>query len=84
MIHFASCVSHLLLSDSTPQVQQATLLVFNLLLKGLSHRTVDVLGDSLRDIYRLLKRVEGEGERDELTRAHAQAALQTITYLTMY
>ena len=36
--------------------------------------TVQVLGDSLLDVYRLLKRVEGM-ERDELTRAHAQAAL---------
>ena len=78
LVQVLGCVSQLLLSDSTPQVQQAALLVFNLLLKGLSHRTVDVLGDSLRDIYRLLKRVEGEGETDELTRAHAQAALRQL------
>ena len=63
------------MSDSTPQVQQAALLVFNLLLKGLSHHTVTILGDSLRDVYCLLKRVEGERERDELMRTHARTAL---------
>ncbi len=31
-------------------------------------------GDSLLEVYRLLKQVEG-AERDELTQAHAQAAL---------
>ena len=36
--------------------------------------TMQALGDSLLEVYRLLKRVEGL-ERDELTRAHAQAAL---------
>ena len=35
---------------------------------------MQVLGDSILDMYRLLKRVEGM-ERDELTRVHAQAAL---------
>ena len=33
-----------------------------------------MLGDSLLEVYRLLKRVEGS-EVDELTRAHSQAAL---------
>ena len=33
-----------------------------------------VLGDGLPEVYRLLKQVE-RGEMDELTRAHAQAAL---------
>ena len=73
-----SCVSQLLVSDSTPQVQQAALLVFNLLLKGLSHHTISILGDSLRDVYRLLKHVEGERGRDELTRTHARAALREL------
>lgn len=68
-------MSQILLSDPTPQVQQAALLVLSLLLKGLSHNVISVLGDSLHDIYRLLKRVEGERERDDLTRAHARAAL---------
>ena len=70
-----SCVSQLVLTDSNPQVQQASLLVLSLLLKGLSRDSVSVLGESLRDIYRLLKQVEGEGGRDELTRTHARAAL---------
>ena len=70
-----SCVKQLLLTDPSPQVQQASLLVLNLLLKGLSSAAVSVLGDSLRDLYRLLKQVEGETQRDELTRAHARAAL---------
>lgn len=73
-----SCVSQILLSDPTPQVQQAALLVLSLLLKGLSHNVINVLGDSLHDIYRLLKRVEGERERDDLTRAHARAALREL------
>ena len=70
-----SCVSQLLLCDPTPQVQRAALLVFSLLLKGLSHKTISVLGDSLHDIYHLLKHVEEEREGDELTRTHARAAL---------
>ena len=74
-VQILSCVTQLLQSDSTPQVQQAALLVISLLLKGLSHHTVHILEDSLRDVYRLLKCVEGERERDDLTRAHAQAAL---------
>lgn len=35
---------------------------------------LQVLGESLLEIYRLLKYVESN-ERDELTQAHAQAAL---------
>lgn len=68
------CVSSVLLTDPEPKVQQAAVLVLTLLLKGQSGSAVQVLGDSLRDVYRLLKQVEGS-ERDELTRAHAQAAL---------
>ena len=41
---------------------------------GTMHACMQVLGDSILDVYRLLKRVEGV-ERDELTRVHAQAAL---------
>ena len=63
-----SCVSQLLLCDPTPQVQRAALLVFSLLLKGLSHKTISVLGDSLHDIYHLLKHVEEE-EREREGRA---------------
>ena len=74
-VQILSCVTQLLQSDSTPQVQQAALLVISLLLKGLSRHTVHILGDSLRDVYRLLKRVDEERERDELTRTHARAAL---------
>ena len=66
-------MSQLVLTDSNPQVQQASLLVLSLLLKGLSRDSVSILGESLRDIYRLLK--QGEGGRDELTRTHARAAL---------
>ena len=76
-----SCVTQLLLTDPTPQVQQAALLVLNLLLKGLSHQTVGVLGDSLRDVYHLLKRVEGESHRDELTKTHARAALGQLDHV---
>ena len=36
--------------------------------------TGQVLGDSLREIYRLLKHVES-CDKDELTRVHAQAVL---------
>ena len=74
-------MSQLLVSDSTPQVQQAALLVLHLLLKGLSRHTVVILGDSLRDVYRLLKRVEGERGRDELTRTHARAALGELDHV---
>ena len=35
---------------------------------------LQLLGGSLRDVYRLLKQVEAT-ERDTLTQAHAQAAL---------
>ena len=60
------CVSSILLTDSEPKVQQAAVLVLTLLLKGQSGHAVQLLGDSLRDVYRLLKQVEGS-ERDELT-----------------
>ena len=71
-------MTHLLQSDPTPQVQQSALLVMTLLLKGLSHDSVEVLGDSLRDVYRLLKTVEREGGREDLTREHARAALSHL------
>ena len=69
------CVTQLLLTDPAPQVQQSALLVLTLLLKGLSRQSVEVLGGSLRDVYRLLKQVEGERGRDALTREHARASL---------
>ena len=40
----------------------------------ISGSIAQVLGGSLLEVYRLLKQVEGR-ERDELTQAHAQAAL---------
>ena len=70
-----SCVSHILQTDQEPQVQQAALLVLSLLLKGLSGSAVEILGSSLRDIYHILKEVEGRREGNELTRTHAQAVL---------
>ena len=77
-VQVLGCVTDLLLSDPAPQVQQSALLVLTLLLKGLSHRSVEVLGGSLQEVYRLLKRVEGERERDEVTREHARAALAEL------
>ena len=57
-------------------MQQAALLVLSLLLKGLSgNSAVEILGSSLRDVYHILKEVEGRREGNELTRTHAQAAL---------
>ena len=72
------CVTQLLHSDPTPQVQQSALLVLTLLLEGLSHHSVAVLGDSLRDVYHILKKVEREGGREELTRDHVRAALAQL------
>ena len=74
-------MTQLILTDPTPQVQQAALLVLSLLLKGLSNQTIGILGDSLRDVYHLLKRVEGESLRDELTRTHARAALGQLDHI---
>ena len=81
VVQILGCVKAILLSDPTPQVQQSALLVLALLLKGLSRHSVEVLGDSLRDVYRILKQVEGERERDEATRDHARAALGELNHI---
>ena len=78
LVQVLGCVTQLLQSDPAPQVQQSALLVLTLLLKGLSHTTVEVLGDSLRDVYRLLKTVERERGREELTRDHARVVLAQL------
>eukprot|EP00731_Ephydatia_muelleri_P038312 Em0714g7a len=67
-------ITHILQTDKEPSARQGALLVLKLLIKGLSQDAIELLGGSLRDVYRLLKQVEAT-ERDTLTQAHAQAAL---------
>ncbi|XP_048590647.1 transport and Golgi organization protein 6 homolog [Nematostella vectensis] len=72
-----SCLSAVLHTDKSEHVRRAATMVITLLLQGLEKDSIEVLGSSLKDIYRLLKLVEAT-DPDEATRVHAQRALGVL------
>ncbi|XP_028813874.1 transport and Golgi organization protein 6 homolog [Denticeps clupeoides] len=68
------CLTSLIKTEKEAEVRRAAVHVITLLLRGLSDKTTEVLGDVLLDLYRALKLV-ARADRDEVAVLHAQLAL---------
>ncbi|XP_066570075.1 transport and Golgi organization protein 6 homolog isoform X1 [Amia ocellicauda] len=71
------CLSAILKTDREAEVRRAAVHVIALLLRGLSDRSMQVLSEVLRDLYRALKLVV-QMDRDDITVLHAQLALEEL------
>lgn len=63
--------------DESHEVRRAAVLVVTLLLQGLGGDALKVLNDVVRDMYRVLRRLEAS-DPDPVVRLHAQLALQEV------
>ncbi|KAM3870059.1 transport and Golgi organization protein 6 homolog [Diretmus argenteus] len=73
----SSCLTALIKSEREAEVRRAAVHVITLLIRGLSHKTTQVLGDVLSDLYRALKWVV-RSDRDDVAVLHAQLALEEL------
>ncbi|XP_060933350.1 transport and Golgi organization protein 6 homolog [Limanda limanda] len=71
------CLTALIKTEKEAEVRRAAVHVIALLLRGLSHKTTQVLSDVLLDLYRALKWVL-RSDPDEVTVLHAQLALEEL------
>uniref|UniRef100_A0A1A8J4T5 Transport and golgi organization 6 homolog n=1 Tax=Nothobranchius kuhntae TaxID=321403 RepID=A0A1A8J4T5_NOTKU len=71
------CLTALMKTEKEAEVRRAAVHVIALLLRGLSDKTTQVLGDVLLDLYRALKGVV-RSDPDEVTVLHAQLALEEL------
>lgn len=74
-------VANVVQCDESDEPRRAAVLLVTLLLRGLDTDAIKVLGGLLRDLYRSL-RLLSEREKDEVTRIHAQLALDEVDSLT--
>uniref|UniRef100_H3AEV0 Transport and golgi organization 6 homolog n=1 Tax=Latimeria chalumnae TaxID=7897 RepID=H3AEV0_LATCH len=72
-----SCLTAIIKTDREAEVRRAAVHVVTLLLRGLSEKATQVLGDVLRDLYRLLKFVV-QVDHDDVAVLHAQLALEEL------
>lgn len=69
-------MTDVLKTDKDDRVCQAALVVLSHILQSVvSLSSLDGLAGCLKDVYRLLKLVAGDGGRSDLTRTHAEAAM---------
>jgi len=73
MQEIISCVS-CVMADDACEVRRAGMQVFTLLFKGVAANILQVVGDSMREVYKLIKGV-AEYDADDITRTHAMRAL---------
>ncbi|XP_077372468.1 transport and Golgi organization protein 6 homolog [Festucalex cinctus] len=73
----SSCLTALIKTEKEAEVRRAAVHVITLLLRGLSDKTTQVLGDVLLDLYRALKWVV-RSDSDEVAVLHAQLALEEL------
>ncbi|KAM9854731.1 transport and Golgi organization protein 6 homolog [Aulostomus maculatus] len=72
-----SCLTALIKTEAEAEVRRAAVHVIALLLRGLSDKSTQVLGDVLLDLYRALKWVV-RSDPDEVAVLHAQLALEEL------
>ncbi|KAJ8281215.1 hypothetical protein GJAV_G00064910 [Gymnothorax javanicus] len=72
-----ACLTALIKTEREVEVRRAAVHVIALLLRGLSDKTTQVLGDVLLDLYRALKSVV-RTDSDDVTVLHAQLALEEL------
>lgn len=68
-----SCVKY----DDSVEVRRAAVLVITLLLRGLGNNAFQVVGDTLKDLYRILKHVYIV-DKDDVVKVHVQLALEEL------
>ncbi|XP_004070206.1 transport and Golgi organization protein 6 homolog isoform X1 [Oryzias latipes] len=73
----SSCLTALIKTEREAEVRRAAVHVIALLLRGLSDKTTEVLGDVLLGLYRALKWVI-RSDPDEVAVTHAQLALEEL------
>ncbi|CAB1460296.1 unnamed protein product [Pleuronectes platessa] len=71
------CLTALIKTEKEAEVRRAAVHVIALLLRGLSHKTTQVLSEVLLDLYRALKWVL-RSDPDDVTVLHAQLALEEL------
>uniref|UniRef100_A0A8C4ZJM2 Transport and golgi organization 6 homolog n=1 Tax=Gadus morhua TaxID=8049 RepID=A0A8C4ZJM2_GADMO len=76
-LELSSCLSALIKTEKEAEVRRAAVHVITLLLRGLSDKTTQVLGDVLLDLYRSLKWAV-RSDPDQVTVLHAQLALEEL------
>ncbi|CAL8262763.1 unnamed protein product [Merluccius merluccius] len=76
-LELSSCLSALIKTEKEAEVRRAAVHVITLLLRGLSDKTTQVLGDVLLDLYRALKWAV-RSDPDQVTVLHAQLALEEL------
>ncbi|XP_059507806.1 transport and Golgi organization protein 6 homolog isoform X2 [Stegostoma tigrinum] len=74
------CLTGIVKTEREPEVRRAAIHVITLLLRGLSEKTLQVLDEVLRDLYRLLKYVI-QADEDEVVVVHAQIALEELDHI---
>ncbi|XP_067905053.1 transport and Golgi organization protein 6 homolog isoform X2 [Heterodontus francisci] len=75
-----ACLAAIVKTDREPEVRRAAVHVITLLLRGLGEKTLQVMGDALRDLYRLLKYVI-QADEDEVVVLHAQLSLEELDHI---
>ncbi|XP_067854338.1 transport and Golgi organization protein 6 homolog [Heptranchias perlo] len=75
-----ACLVAIVKTEQEAEVRRAAVHVITLLLRGLGEKAVQVLGDVLRDLYRLLKYVI-QTDKDEMVVVHAQLTLQELDHV---
>ncbi|XP_016320883.1 transport and Golgi organization protein 6 homolog isoform X1 [Sinocyclocheilus anshuiensis] len=73
----STCLTALIKMDKEAEVRRAAVHVIALVLRGLSDKTTQVLGDVLLELYRALKWVV-RSDPDEVAVIHAQLALEEL------
>ncbi|XP_041047651.1 transport and Golgi organization protein 6 homolog [Carcharodon carcharias] len=75
-----ACLAAIVKTEHEAEVRRAAVHVITLLLRGLGEKTLQVLGDVLRDLYRLLKYVI-QTDDDEVVVLHAQLTLEELDHV---
>uniref|UniRef100_A0A8B9KYV5 Transport and golgi organization 6 homolog (Drosophila) n=1 Tax=Astyanax mexicanus TaxID=7994 RepID=A0A8B9KYV5_ASTMX len=73
----STCLTALIKTEREAEVRRAAVHVITVLLRGLSDKTTQVLGDVLLELYRALKWVV-RSDADEVAVLHAQLALEEL------
>ncbi|XP_066541796.1 transport and Golgi organization protein 6 homolog [Hoplias malabaricus] len=73
----STCLTALIKTEKEAEVRRAAVNVITLLLRGLSDKTTQVLGDVLLELYRALKWVV-RSDSDQVAVLHAQLALEEL------
>lgn len=82
LVEILECVRSIYETDKYPEPRRAAVMVLTLLLKGLGENTLSTLEPVLLELYRGLKKVY-EYDKDDITRLHAQLALEELRTSTV-